>query len=724
MSGPPGERISSVEPEGLPEDLFTNPAKYDGDIPLWRKTVGLIKQYQTARPNNRGKILDQFAQPLVINLAGIGQVLENLDLIAQIKPDEGIETTQRMLSLHLESVISRRASLSSWTPGRIEELIKIGLTGSDQSKPIIERLKAALFNAPRTIDEATGLHYDTAWAMVSTTNEEVRQELFSILCYEKDWFPTTSNCAFLATQGAIFSSDSNVKKYTAIDDAVRLVGRYLEIENGVFPDSSIRVNQRDQSLISANNFISHDEQLQRSRILNRLIGQNGDKVQKILSYLSTKPWESDANKEIYISGQDITSFADSLEKHKRAEAEHRNCPYPQNLMHAEDPLKALTRDIIAPKAFKTAWGDYVSISEKKGFRRVTAKPFELGGNFELDILAKNIDSAEQAAALLREVHQTLLTGDCPNPLRNLATSFAGILEAAELFPAIIVGAYDTESKIKLAIFRKEVWKNVGKLASVIEYHRPVISTEEVGEIENQNSRLRENIKNEFTCSVGRRGYHILISDPALRQYGYQSIELKVDSKTNVIHSTLEIDSVSYKYKIGPDFRIIPGEDIMEFQSHQDQAWLELLTLSHLKKVMCTGPEEADIVPELVGGQEQYVAFKKQMVHINEHLRWYKNSKRKYSQEAFVNCLTSGLLIKNLHTINQMRAGIGWGGTAETGWWTYVKGAEFDIDTQAAKPVKVAYKTATDDIRQVIPLGEISQEEIARIEREILAELAA
>ena len=67
--------------------------------------------------------------------------------------------------------------------------------------------------------------------------------------------------------------------------------------------------------------------------------------------------------------------------------------------------------------------------------------------------------------------------------------------------------------------------------------------------------------------------------------------------------------------------------------------------------------------------------------------------------------------------------LGEGGTPETGLWTYVSPAE-KIDAATAAPVKVAYANATEDLRKVIPLGQISDEELDRMEKDILGELFA
>ncbi len=98
----------------------------------------------------------------------------------------------------------------------------------------------------------------------------------------------------------------------------------------------------------------------------------------------------------------------------------------------------------------------------------------------------------------------------------------------------------------------------------------------------------------------------------------------------------------------------------------------------------------------------------------------------YSTNAFELCSRSHLPIpsslKRLDIINRMRAERGWGGTLETGMWTYVSGVERDIDTQVAKPVRVAFKNATEDMRKVIDLGATSQEELDRLEKVILDDL--
>ncbi len=46
------EQDGNGELLGVPGDLITNAAKYDADIPFWKRTVGFLKQYQLASMKN------------------------------------------------------------------------------------------------------------------------------------------------------------------------------------------------------------------------------------------------------------------------------------------------------------------------------------------------------------------------------------------------------------------------------------------------------------------------------------------------------------------------------------------------------------------------------------------------------------------------------------------------------------------------------------------------
>lgn len=713
-------------PEGLPEDLFTNPAKYDGDIPLWRRTVGLVKQYQTARPKNRGALLDQFAQPLVKNLADIGQVLENFNLIAQIKPDEDIETIQGFLGLHLESAISRRGSLASWTPERIDELIWLGLGASARTRPMIERMKTALFNAPQSVGEAVDLFYNATYAMVETPDPEIREEIFSILCLETPVLTDSSVSAIAYQVGMYSADDDHLSKYAAIQYALHEVGKLLEM--GDFYKRDLDEDQGNR--VASRRFEEADKKL--SDALG--LAENEAIVKKLMdSQFYKNPARSEKlNDYWYIHEEDalktILSMFDAGLSPVEAELRYLNDvskrDWPENIIkNPNDPVRKLIREYLRKFTFKALWEQYRADYLAQGYQRLLTHPIAITDNFVLsDILAQDCETPEQKTAVIKRVLDTIMAkkeeGENSKEKTRSGTHLSE--EAFMLFDGAIC-AFD-DGKIIWTMITALTEEEIGRLSSMLEYHRPAISIEQLDAIGPKLAALRNDLQNKFTRSVGKRGVLAIIADPGLKRLGYQEIDFQQGPKGD-INVALRFINIPepYEFTLDSEYRIKLGKDVQRFVSPQDQAWLELLTLSHLKKVLCT--QEEDVPNELVGGQEQYASYRKQGFHIREHLRWYKNSKRKYTQEAFLNCLKSGYPIKNLHEINRMRAEINWGGTAETGYWTYVKGAEIDIDTLEAKPVRVAYKNVADDIREVIPLGEVSPEEIARIEQEILSELA-
>lgn len=725
MSGPLGEALNPGEPEGLPEDLFTNPAKYDGDIPLWRRTVGLVKQYQTVRPNNRGKLLDQFAEPLVRNLGGISQALENLDLITLIKPGEGIETIQGMLGLHLESAVSRRANLSSWTPEKIDELIRLGLDSSERTAPLIERIKTALFNAPQTVGEAVDLFYNAAWAMVETPDPAVREEIFAILCFEKPVLTENSVSSIAHLSGTYSADDDHLRKYSATRFALKEVGRLLEM-----PDN---YNKSADEILEG---ISQRYEVADSKLADALMHPQNQSVAKKLmdSQINKNPSRSKKLDEFWENYNDDTSQAIANmmdlgipmeEAAFRYYDEVAKRPWPENVVKdLNDPLRSTVLEYLHKFIFKTFWEHEKSNLIARGYKSLLPHSMALTEHLVIgDILAFDCDTPEQKNAIIKRVFNAIIAKQESTINTSRRDAYVGSMssDAFAFFNGQICSFGDNE--IFWNVMTTLTEGEIGRLSSIIEYHRPTISLEQLDAIGSQLTSIRSDLRNKFTRSVGKRGFDLLIADSSLKQLGYERISFQ-QSPGGGIDATIRFNDIpdTYEFLLDSDYRIVIGKDIQRFVSPQDQAWLELLTLSHLKKVICTGADEEDTIPELVGGKAQYENLKRQMVHSSEHLRWYKGSKRKYTQEAFEKCLKSGLPIKNLHTINQMRARIGWGGTAETGWWTYVKGAEMDIDTMSSKPVRVSYSTAADVIREALPLEEISTEEKDRIEKEILAEL--
>ena len=75
------EQEANGEPLGIPADLFMDPAKYDGDIPLWKRTVGFVKQYEKSKPKGRDTLLEQLASFAIKDLSSVDKVIDNFGLI-------------------------------------------------------------------------------------------------------------------------------------------------------------------------------------------------------------------------------------------------------------------------------------------------------------------------------------------------------------------------------------------------------------------------------------------------------------------------------------------------------------------------------------------------------------------------------------------------------------------------------------------------------------------
>lgn len=708
--------VRSAESEGLPDDLFDNPDKYDDLIPMWKSSVNLIRQYETTKPKKREKLLDQFALTYVKNPRNIGYLLDNLSLANKLRPEASINQIEDKLVEKVVRVAGKRSNLSLWKPEKIEQLIQLGITSSGKYLDVIERIKNGFFNSPQTVEEAIDLHYNTAWAMVSSQDHRVREEIFSTLCLETDSLKPTSSSVVYFGMGIFSSTDNYLSKYYAVMDAIDHVGIFLETTSSkdtVYFDSERawkrveRIEKTVQSTPSLQKLLKlRMEELDRKNPtrLNNLAIKIGEIEEEYQPPIDTR-----------LIGQ---NYLESRELIKKNLDNLNHAPWPKNVIaNRNEPLRKLVFETIGPLSLKAWWERQVSSFQERGYERLTKKGIDLTEDLQLEIIAKDFDSIEQKNNLIREIRETLLSGKSVNPNRKLMVPMEEALDVArETFG--FSEFFDQDKKIFFNIHRLIPEESIGKLASVLEYHRPLFSLEQTKEIFEENTTLTKDLINKFTRSIGKRGYKIIIADPSLRQLGYESINFNQEFKDQ-INIMVAIDGQEYEFGLSPEYQITLGKDIKKILSPQDHAWLELLTLSHLKKLMCT--EEENIKEELVGGNKQFEHYRKQMVHRVEHLRrlplgW------NFSTDAFNKCLKSNLPIRNLFKINQMRTEIGWGGSQDTGVWTYVSGSEFDIDTPTAKPVKVAFATATEDMRKVIDLSAVSQEELDRLEKEILEEI--
>src|SRR3989344_4508453 len=713
------EQAPNGESLGIPKDLFSDPARYDEQIPLWKRTVGFVKQYEKSKPKGREVLLEQLANSAVKDLSTLNPLFDNFALASQSRPDIDFEEITDGFIKHLEKSATRSSALSSWTPTRIEQLMKLGLEEEGRVQQTATKIKAVVFNAPDTIQESVDLHYNAAWAMVATIDPKVREELFSGLCLEKDWFKETSFCALAFHFGSLETGEI-YSKYSAARKALEYVGHLFNVLHGLsIKAESRRVKTKYLRAGTAAPQLPTDLYNRMHKLSMEAMQKHPGEIQRQIDYFAagnsdyTQPF-------LYTRLEENEDLANAVRKAHEKETrrlgklleEPTKDDKPYN-----DLLDIITTNI-SPLIFRVFTENEFLRYKQNGFEKLTKIPVQLPDSAVLSIAAKGCQTVEQRNAIIREVYESIVQKKAVNPSRTLLISLDQISEAIKVSQGFI-SAFDKEITIAIAIHRPIPTEEFGRLSSILEYHRPPISPEQYAAINQKLKELKNDLKIKFTKSVGKRGYSILVSDPLLREMGYRMLTFRQEDKGGRLSTGLQLAGQQFEFSLDPNYGLILGKDFKKIVSPQDQAWLELLTLSHLKKVMCT--DEDDIADDLVGGQKQLEIYRKQMIHRAEHLRRQVPG-RNFSTEAFSKCLKSHLPMRNLLEINRLRAGINLGGTLQTGIWTYVSGVEKDIDTQTAKPVKVAFKGASDDMRKVIPLGEISAEEVNRIEQEILAEL--
>ena len=707
--------------EGIPQEVWEKPGDYEETLPLIKRTVSLVRQFGNTKPNKREALLDQYAQPVAKNPQAWKSLINNLDLISELKPELNIAEIKDQLLTQIETAAARRTGLAQWTPEKIEELVKVGLDASSELAGTVERVKAAIFNAPRTPNEAVDLHYKAAWAMISTDDNQVREEIFSILCFEKPWFPAQSLGSFYFTLGAGLPDDATWAKYHAVFGALKPVGMLLETKGELKRTTPKRVQRRDMLLLEAHSLISEAELRARGNIILHYAKQDPQRFTRIRDYTLSRA------DEIYdhllhptspFEALDEADFVKKSQELREARNNQESRTWPKNIIYSRnEPLNVLVREVFLPKTYRTFWENHQRAAQKRGFEKITDTPVQLTDDVELDIIAKGPLSLEQKQEIVREVHSALLQEDPEIRNTGATQSFVGIIDVAKNLTSVVAD-FDKARSITINVSLRLPEEEIGRLASILEYHRPIFTIEQTKIIENQIRHLREELQKGFTRAVGRRGYTTIVSDPQLRRYGYKEITFTQFSSQDRIHVKMTLDKEEYCFDLNRDYRVILGQDLKKIRNDQDKAWLELLTLAHLKKVICA--DEDHIQDELVGGQRQYEGYRKQIGGRREHLRRQRPGWN-YSITAFDNCLKSNLPVKNLYLINRMKAEIGQGGTKETGIWTYVSGTEY-ADKPDAKPIKIAFSKATEDIRKVVSLEQVSPEELTRLEEDLLQEM--
>lgn len=714
-----GQPSGKPTPEsfGIPLIILETPKQYEKELPLLSRTMVFVDQFRKAKSRTRETLLDQMSDVALADPGKMVSIVSNFDLISQVRPTRDLPEIQDRLVKHTQKAFGKNTNLPKWVPKKMEQLVGLGIYTDVQHQPIVEGLQRAVFGAPQHIDEAIDLNYNAAWAMVTTSDPVVRARLFSILCFETDIFPATSLGAQLFNSGMFARTDEYLAKHHYTGTAIDYVGMYLEAQG----------NASTKFALDSKRAWDRIERLRRAMIMGypdhpRLVAEferysrgHEDRIDKLSAHYSVEEYIP----PLGVADRKDGDFQACIENARAEKARIAGLTWPDNIFEDPNhPLRTFLLQDFGAVLFRAHWENGILAESKYGMELLTKVPLQVTPTLSLSVVAKDCNTPEHKAAVVREVYETLVSGEQVNPSRRLSGSFKDALDESWMDMGFS-NDFTSDGSIKLAVWRTTPEEKVGRLASILEYHRPLLTTEQVQKIEGQLVEVREEIKTGFTKSVGKRGYTLVISDPILRTLDYKSVTFK-QQESGGTRVSIDIAGQNYNFSLDENYRVIVGEqDVKRFNNFQDQAWLELLTLSHLKKLMCTN--ESGIGAELVGGKKQLEIYRRQTVNKIEHLRrqhpgWH------VSNEAYTKCLKSNLPIKRLDLINRMRAEKGEGGTLETGLWTYVSPAE-KVDISAAAPVKVAFANATEDLRRVIPLGEVSDEELDRMEREILGELA-
>lgn len=224
-----GEENQQIpEQFGVPYQILERPGDYDQEIPYLKRTIGLVNQYEGAKPKGRESLLEQQAIAIVRDPKILVPTLDNLDLIAQLRPSIFLEEVRTELLSHLEHQVTRKSGLKIWTPNRIEDLTRLCLDVSGPNSIAIQTMEAQLFNAPQSVNDAIDFQYNAAWAMVATSSQDIRKELFSILCLERPWFNETSAATLYFNLGLHALDDLHLGRYHTVMYALDKIGVFLE----------------------------------------------------------------------------------------------------------------------------------------------------------------------------------------------------------------------------------------------------------------------------------------------------------------------------------------------------------------------------------------------------------------------------------------------------------------------------------------------------------------
>jgi len=705
-------------------DLGQNVDDLESAPILMEETLELIREFQFSPFQRQGELLRGEVSAFLVDPGRIRLLLHNFSMVDIAEPELRAGPIQRRLIQAIENTV-REAIPEIWTPNKVGRLVNAKLSSPEIYTTEVERIESALFNSPKTVEQSIDFFYNAAWSMVATPRSDIRRELFSVLTFQKDWLKPESLSSTNLMAGIYAAEDTYLAKLHSIMTAIEYIGVFSDYRGEVIT----------KYLELADNFPIDSTHNLTSAIFDQR-DRDPDRFQELKSLYENYGYPSIPN-----GSQDRKPF----EKHRRTryELSHRVDEWPIFVVrNPNEALRRMTLEKYGHQAFRARWENQLIDLGEQEYEPLTQHPIQLTDDLSLSVLGRRVYSGEQRNWILEEISATLLNGQTPNPQRKLAFPMEQAIPHAR-FQKGFSEYFDQEHNIFFGLYHTQSQEELGRLSSILEYHRPPISVEQLEKISARISQIRRALHVLYTRRIEERGYHIPVTDPFLKSRGYQSILFQQDQESGNIKTGIALSKQTFELMLDKDYRIQPGTDTKTFASLQDQVWLEIFVLAHLRKIMC--PDEDELTRELVKPEKQIEILRRQRFYRGQYLRWMRTplqnkdgtTRRDSNGEIRFPHFTTEAdelfkkstmpddqieKIYGLEVINRKRALEGKGGTAATGWWTYVKPTIRNADL-VSQPIRIAFKNI-EEIHDLFPEDQASEAELDRLRNDALSFVAS
>jgi hypothetical protein len=390
-------------------------------------------------------------------------------------------------------------------------------------------------------------------------------------------------------------------------------------------------------------------------------------------------------------------------------------------LNTEDPIGRSLSNKVIPEIREALAAGIVMEREKPALNTV---PLELADGISLSVFSRSPRTVEEIKALMPAIYGLIAK-------RTASVVFSDLTPAVHelLYSGPKTGVYQLENNGDIDLTIQPTIDSYGRLSSILEYHRPNLTPEEMDKAKERVDEIRKYIKSpqHKLRGISSHGYQAIIADPQLRNRGFRYLtfhkEKHMSENQNKpgIKAKVTLFGQEFTLCLDDNLQIIPSDDIKKWVSEDDMVWTELIVLSHLKWVQCKSLRdlEQELPPELrKHHKEKFRTIRNRTEHLKRMRPYFRrNSPR--ANELFMKSELAqesefvGLTLDDLNRIRNC--------TFENGLWTYVSPIEEDTMV-SSKPIPLAIKNAMEDVADIVDMGKISEEEIARIESDIISDL--